>query len=117
MDLADAARFAGRVDRAKVVLLEVRRRFPGDPHAATAAFNLGRIAFDDEAAFADAAAWFDDYLTELPAGPLVREARGRRMEALEKSGDHASAVSAARAYLESFPAGPHANLARSIQNR
>lgn len=117
MDLGDAARFAGRVDRAKVILLEVRRRFPGDAQAATAAFNLGRIAFDDEAAFVDAAVWFDRYLTELPSGPLVREARGRRMEALEKGGDHASAVRAAAAYLEAFPEGPHAKLARSIEAR
>jgi transmembrane sensor len=117
MELGDAARFAGRADRAKVILLEVRRRFPGDSRAATAAFNLGRIAFDDDASLADAAGWFDRYLTELPDGPLAREASGRRMEALEKSGDHAGAVRAAKVYLESFPTGPHAQLARSIDTR
>ncbi len=117
MELADAARFAGRADRANVILLEVRRRFPGDSRAATAAFNLGRIAFDDDAAFADAARWFDGYLTQLPDGPLAREASGRRMEALEKSGDHAGAVRAAKAYLAAFPSGPHAQLARSLDTR
>lgn len=117
MDLGDAARFAGRTDRASLVLLAVRRRFPGDPRAATAAFNLGRIAFDDDAAFTDAALWFGKYLTELPGGPLAREASGRRMEALEKIGDHADAASAAKAYLENFPTGPHARLARSIEAR
>jgi ferric-dicitrate binding protein FerR (iron transport regulator) len=117
MQLGDAARFAGRADRAKVILLEVRRRFPGDSRAATAGFHLGRIAFDDDASFADAARWFDRYLTELPAGPLAREASGRRMEALEKSGDHAGAALAAKGYLEAFPTGPHAQLARSIDTR
>jgi transmembrane sensor len=117
MDLGDAARFAGRAGRASVILLEVRRRFPGDSRAATAAFNLGRIAFDDNAAYADAALWFDKYLTELPGGPLAREASGRRMEALEKSGDHASAAGAAKEYLENFPTGPHAKVARSIEAR
>lgn len=114
MELADAARFAGRPHRAEVILLEVRRRFPGDARAATAAFNLGRIAFDDDAAFADAALWFDRCLAELPAGPLAREASGRRMEALDKSGDRAEAARAAKAYLENFPTGPHARLARSL---
>jgi TolA-binding protein len=117
MELGDAARFAGRADRAKFILLEVRRRFPGDSRAATAAFNLGRIAFDEEAAFADAARWFDRYLTELPDGPLAREASGRRMEALEKRGDHEGAARAAKGYLERFPTGPHAQLARSIDTR
>jgi hypothetical protein len=117
MELADAARFAGRAERAKAILLEVRRRFPGDTRAATAAFNLGRIAFDDDAAFADAARWFDRYLTQLPDGPLAREASGRRMEALEKSGDHAGAARAAKSYLAAFPTGPHAQLARSLDTR
>jgi hypothetical protein len=117
MELGDGARFAGRSDRAEFILLQVRRRFPSDPQAATAAFDLGRIAFDDDAAFADAAQWFHKYLTELPDGPLAREASGRWMEALEKSGDHPSAALAAKVYLEKFPAGPHAQFARSLGTR
>ena len=117
MDLSDAARFAGHADRAKLVLEEVRRRFPGDARASVAAFDLGRIAFDDDAAYADAARWFDTYLGERPTGPLAREAAGRRMEALARSGDLAAAKRAAKRYLEDFPAGPHAEVARSIADR
>jgi ferric-dicitrate binding protein FerR (iron transport regulator) len=117
MDLANAARFAGKPDRAKPLLLAVRSRFPSDVRAPMAAFHLGRIAFDDEAAYGQAAGWFAQYLTELPGGPLAREASGRRMEALEKSGDHAGAVRAARDYLAQFPGGPHAQVARSIEGR
>jgi transmembrane sensor len=117
MDLGDAARFAGHSDRAKVVLQAVRRRFAADEQASTAAFNLGRIAFDDEAAYPEAARWFDQYLTERPTGALAREASGRRMEALARAGDHAAAKSAAERYLRDFPAGPHADLARSIADR
>ena len=117
MDLSDAARFAGHVDHAKLILEEVRRRFAGDERASTAAFNLGRVAFDDEAAYAEAARWFDVYLLERSGGPLAREASGRRMEALERSGDHAAAKDAAKHYLDDFPAGPHSELARSIAGR
>jgi transmembrane sensor len=117
MDLSDAARFAGHADRAKFVLEEVRRRFAGDERASVAAFNLGRIAFDDAAAYAEAARWFGTYLTERPGGSLAREAAGRRMEALERSGDHAAAKGAAKRYLEEFPAGPHAEVAKSIADR
>ncbi len=75
MDLSDAARFAGHIDRAKLVLREVRRRFAGQDRAATAAFQLGRIAFDDESRYAEAAEWFAAYLAERPRGPLARAKR------------------------------------------
>jgi transmembrane sensor len=117
LDLGDAARFAGRIDRADTALLEVRRRFPGEEAASVAAFDLGRIAFDDHAAYAEAARWFEQYVTERPSGALVREATGRRMEALERSGDHPGAREAAARYLRRFPSGPHADVARSIADR
>ena len=44
--LADAARYAGRFDRANEALGVTRRRFPSTEAAATAAFELGRIAMD-----------------------------------------------------------------------
>jgi transmembrane sensor len=117
MDLSDAARFAGHVDRAKLVLQSVRSRFAQDERAATAAFNLGRIAFDDEADYAGAAKWFAVYGSERPQGPLAREAAGRRMEALDRSGDPLAAREAALRYLKDFPAGPHTEVARSIADR
>jgi ferric-dicitrate binding protein FerR (iron transport regulator) len=117
MDLSDAARFAGHVDRAKLVLQSVRARFAQDERATTAAFNLGRIAFDDEADYAGAAKWFAVYGSERPQGPLAREAAGRRMEALERSGNHLAAREAALRYLNDFPAGPHTEIARSIADR
>jgi hypothetical protein len=117
MDLGDAAHFSGHDDRAKLVLQQVRRRFAPSEHASNAAFELGRIAFDDDAAYAEAADWFGVYIDERPDGPLVREALGRRMEALERGSDHAGAKAVARRYLEDFPTGPHADVARSIAGR
>ncbi len=116
MDLADAARFAGRTDAAGIVLRRLRERFPADERASVAAFHLGRMAFD-RAAYDEARGWFAAYLDEQPHGPLAREASGRVMEALERSGDHARARDAAKRYIEDFPNGPHAELARSIGRR
>jgi transmembrane sensor len=117
MDLGDAARFAGRSDRAEIIYRELRTRFMGDERASTAAFYLGRISFDDKSAYADAARWFGTYLSERPSGSLAREASGRLVEALERSGDHARAREAAQRYLADFADGPHAPMARSIADR
>jgi TolA-binding protein len=114
VQLADAARLAGNVGRATAALETLRRRFAGSPQAAHAAFTLGRIAFDRRRAYGDAARWFSTYLREAPGGPLAREAAGRRMEALARSSDPAGARAAAQQYLERYPAGPHADVARRL---
>lgn len=116
MDLGDAARFAGRTEAAAIILRRLRERFPDDERASVAAFDLGRIAFD-AAAYGEALRWFGVYLSERPSGPLAREASGRVVEALDRSGDPARAREAARRYLRDFPNGPHAEFARSIGGR
>jgi TolA-binding protein len=115
--LADVARLAGDGDAATKVLSAVRRRFAGTPPAATAAFMLGRMAFDEQRRHAAAAAWFATYLAEEPAGPFAREALGRLMEARGLLGDMRQARAAAQAYIEAHPNGPHAGQARSLLRR
>jgi transmembrane sensor len=112
--LGDAARVAGRADRASEALFTLRRRYPHDPRRAAAAFALGKVAFDQRHAYAQAAAWFSTCVREQPSGPLVREAWGRQVEALRNSGDGAGAQRAAREYLARYPDGPHADIARSV---
>jgi outer membrane protein assembly factor BamD (BamD/ComL family) len=85
-----------------------------DPRAAVAAYGLGRIAFDQEHAYAQAARWFAAYLNEQPVGPLAREASGRLMEAKQRSGDLAGARSSAQRYLREYPDGPQAALAQEL---
>lgn len=75
--LARSARFASDAPRAVSALLALRRRFPADPRARTAAFLLGRVALDLEADPARARDWFNNYLSEAPGGPLAEEARRR----------------------------------------
>jgi len=112
--LGDAARFAGQPARAVQALQALRKRFPADARASAAAFELGRVAFDQQGSFGEAAKWFAIYLRERPRGSLAREASGRLVESLSKSGDSAGARDAATKYLARYPSGPHSELARSL---
>jgi transmembrane sensor len=116
-ELADAGRFAGRYARAVDALAALRRRFPGTPEAGTAAFTLGRIAFENDNAYARAAGWFDTYLHEQPAGALMGDAFGRLIEAQLQSGNRAGARASAQQYLRRFPGGPYASEARGALSK
>lgn len=115
--LADMARLRNRPHDAVQALVALRRRFPRSDRAAVAAFNIARVEFDQRASYAEAARWFRTYLREQPSGPLVREAEGRLMEALYRSGDRDGAMRLAERYLASNPSGPHARVARSLLGR
>jgi TolA-binding protein len=114
LQLGDAARLSGRPDRAKLALLALRTRHPSDPRRAAAAFALGKVAFDQSGAYAQAAEWFATSLREQPNGSLSREAAGRLIEAYQRAGNASAARRAAQDYLARYPDGPHADVARSI---
>lgn len=115
--LADSARYAGRFDRANEALENARRRFAGTDAAATAAFELGRIAMDVRRELSVAGDHFETYLRERPSGSLAREALGRALEARSRAGDGARAERLAVRYLAAYPDGPHAKLARRLTAR
>lgn len=114
LQLGDGARLSGSAGRAKQALTRLRSSFPGDSRRAAAAFALGKVAFDQTRSYAEAAEWFATSVREQPGGSLAREARGRLIEARQRSGDGAGARRAAESYLSFYPEGPHADLARSI---
>ena len=114
LQLGDGARLSGNPARAKQALSRLRSAFPGDSRRAAAAFALGKIAFDQTRAYAEAAEWFATSVREHPEGSLVREAAGRLIEARRRAGDNAGARRAAADYLAHYPDGPHADLARSL---
>lgn len=114
--LADAARFSGDRGVAERSLREIRSRFPGTGRAESSAFLLGRLA-DDAGDARSAVSWYERYLNEAPSGSLAADALGRRMLALRRLNDLESARRAALEYLQRFPTGPHAKIARDLVSR
>jgi len=112
MTLGNTARLAGSLARAEEAFLTLRQRFPHDSSRPVAAFSLGKIAFDQKNDPRSAARWFRACLQEAPSGSLARESEGRLLESLQRVGDRTGARNVAREYLNRYPDGPHANLAR-----
>jgi hypothetical protein len=111
--LADAARYTRRSDVARQALLGLRTRFPGTARASDAAFFLGRLAEMPPSAASAALAWYETYLGESGRGPYAGEALGREIALLART-DRVRARKAAKTYLERFPHGTQAELAKSL---
>lgn len=111
--LGDAARFAGESEKAAAAYQAVRVRHPNDARAPQAAFFLGRLALA-RGDHAGAARFFDAAASEAPAGPFAAVAEGRRIEAYAAAGNAAAARQAARSYLDRWPEGAHATVARRV---
>ena len=111
--LADAARYSRRYDMARQALQRVRERFPDTSRSSEAAFFLGRLAETGRSSAKAALTWYEIYLRESAQGPYAAEALGREI-ALFMPTDRESARKAARQYLERFPHGAQADLARSL---
>ena len=111
--LADAARYTRKYEAARQALLALRARFAGSDRAKDAAFFLGRLSEVGPASSDAALSWYDTYLAEASRGPYASEALGRRLTLLVRV-DHELARKAARTYLQRFPQGNQAELARSV---
>jgi hypothetical protein len=110
--LADAARYLGRSQIAKRVLLAERQRFASSAPARDAAFFLGRIAEDSGGGGIE---WYERYVAESPRGPYASQAFGRKMMLLYKQRGAAAAKPVAAEYLGRFPNGPYAAAARKLE--
>jgi hypothetical protein len=123
--LADAARYTRHNDLARQALLGLRARFPGTVRASDAAFFLGRLAEQPSSsspsspssspgsASGAALSWYETYLRESEHGPYAGEALGREIAMFART-DRARAQKAAQIYLERFPHGTQAELAKSL---
>ena len=110
--LGDTARLNGDARRAGDAYSAVRRRFPGTPAAARAAFALGRLAVDTDPT--SARRWFESYLEEQPHGPLAPAADDWLFELSARSSDVEQRRTAAQVYLNRHPHGAHAFDARRL---
>jgi len=109
--LADAARYGGDSGLASRALHALRDRFAGTKPATDAAFLLGRMA-DDGGATASAIRFYDQHLAE--GGAFSQEALGRKMIAVRRVSGDAAARAVAKQYLDRYPRGPHATIARGL---
>jgi TolA-binding protein len=114
--LAQAARFAKNSARSGQALQAARSRFAADPQAQVATFLLGRLALEGRD-YVTAERHFRDYLAQNPRGPLAAEVHGRLLETLEDSRHHERARNEATRYLEQFPHGSYATMAKKILAR
>jgi len=111
--LADAARYTRKYETARQALLALRARFAGSDRAKDAAFFLGRLSEVGPASSDAALTWYDTYLAEAGRGPYASEAWGRKLTLLVHR-DRQLAHQTARTYLQRFPEGNQAELARSV---
>jgi TolA-binding protein len=111
--LADAARYTRKYETARQALLALRARFAGSDRAKDAAFFLGRLSEVGPASSDAALTWYDTYLAEAGRGSYASEALGRKLTLLVPL-DRERARKAARTYLQRFPQGNQAELARSV---
>lgn len=109
--LADAARYGGDASTASRALQALRDRFAGTKAATDAAFLLGRMA-DDGGSPAGAIRWYDAHIAE--GGAFAAEALGRKMLAVRRSSGDGAARAVAKQYLDRYPKGPHAAVARAL---
>jgi hypothetical protein len=107
--LADAARLAGRSARARQALVALRTRHG---ERGRTAFLLGRMAAENGDR-PDAIRWLEAYVRESPRGALEEAALGRLVE-LHRESDPARARILAAQYLDRYPSGTYAELARGV---
>lgn len=106
---AQEARVAGERDETARLLSEFVRRYPDDPRAGLAAFELGRLRLD--AGDVKGAIEALNH-AERAGAALGEQVQARRVQALEQLGDAAGCRAARATFLERFPDGTFAEIVR-----
>jgi hypothetical protein len=104
---AEALRAADDPRGAARVLAALRARYPSDPRAGLAAFELGRLRLDRLGDPRGAARAFEDAVAIAPAAPFREDAQARLVEAYAAGGERVRCLDAQSAYLSRYPRGVH----------
>jgi TolA-binding protein len=102
---ADAARLAGRHADAAADFERFYRRFPSDPRAGLAAYELGRIRLGSLRDPRGAVEAFDAVIARA-SEPFLEDAEAGRVEALADLGDHEACARARDAFRARHPRSP-----------
>ncbi len=106
MSLKDIERFAGHRDRALQALRRVIDRFPDDPNAPLAAYELGTM-LENAGDHTGAAKAFRAYRRLSPQGDFADDALAREVEVAIEQGNLDQAKKLAGQYAKDFPKGRH----------
>jgi transmembrane sensor len=101
------ARREGRALDAARAFDKVRRTYRRDPHAALAAFELGRLRLGPLADPVGAEDALHDAIVLDPESPLREDAEALRVEALSRAGDRAGCMAARAEYRAHWPSGAY----------
>jgi len=105
---AQRARASGRTAESAAAFRELRARYPNDPRAALAAFELGRLELEMHGDPKQASKALEEAARSAPEGSALREdAEARRIDALDAAGDVPACLTAQRAYVARYPNSVH----------
>ncbi|MFT3922676.1 MAG: FecR domain-containing protein [Myxococcales bacterium] len=117
LDLADVARLSGHARDAVIPLKRLLDDFSDSPHAAVAAFTLGRTLLDQMHDATGAAQAFQRAIGLRPPHALLEDCHARLVQAQLQAGARDEAQRAADKYRMLFPNGRHlAELERWLQS-
>ena len=108
LEQANAARRSGDVAQAAELLETLRVRYPRDPRAALASFELGRLRLDVLGDLPGAVQALRQSIALAPSGVFREDAEACLATAYARMRDRPRCELARRTYLERYPEGTHA---------
>ena len=112
MDQGNRARRAGDARGAANAYQALLTRFPRDPRAGLAAFELGRLRMGPLGDAQGAVRAFQSAVALSPGATIKEDSMAHLVEAYAVSGQSAQCTAARDAYLKGYPNGVHASAVR-----
>ncbi len=107
LDEANALRRAGQLRQAAEAYDSLLKRYPGDPRAGLAAFELGRLRMDSLRDLPGAAQALERAVALAPGSGFREDAIARLVQVYDGLGRNADCSRARDRYLKHYPSGVH----------